>query len=748
MSSNINPGNIDGTFPVAGQDNPSQGFRDNFTNIKNNFTFAQSEINDLQSKAILTGALSGSSLNNDMGGAALTRPQLVSWTESFNDLGGISSSAVLDWNGGNFQKLQTAAPIAITFRNWPLGLGAGSFGYGVMRVWIAVTDIAHTVTLDAKVTIGVADIAGYDYTNNKITFNKTGNYVFDFSSVDGGYNFLICDAIRNRASFQDPSFYYDNTVSGALMVGYDSGLTTAITSDNGAYNISGYGRYNSFGNAQAGGPLAGYTVTSARGNLLAASIQTVRTGDQIGYLNAVTFTGNGAGNVMQQVASINFYAKGTQVANGLGGNIAFFTADDGGSNPNVVSQALGLENDQSARFYGNVTITGNLNVVGNSTLSATTVNIATVGGVSITSAVSGQVLSYNGTNWINSNTAVAYLSNVGDVTLSSIANGDFLRYNSATARWNNAAYTGSLTTYTVTIGDDGSGTHNVFKINGVAIKTNTGVAATGVSFKSNNLYKFDISDASNATLGLGFSTTPDTSDPASIIPYTTGVTSVGTPGTAGAYVTFQPSDTTPSPLFLYGKATGTTNGTLLGGAQPLYVVRATLGEEIVGGNLTVGGSLTVGTIAINGNLSTTANAFVGSGLQAAAIGNVIPGSGSFTTLLVGGLQADAIGNVSAGTGSFTTGTFSSTLNATGATTLTTATVGGIQAKAIGNVTPGTGTFSTLTGTTLIVGTGTSGGAPATSSSAGAVGQIAWDSTYIYVCVATNRWVRATLGTWV
>jgi hypothetical protein len=37
MASQINFNIIDGTYPVAGQDNSSQGFRDNFTNIKNNF---------------------------------------------------------------------------------------------------------------------------------------------------------------------------------------------------------------------------------------------------------------------------------------------------------------------------------------------------------------------------------------------------------------------------------------------------------------------------------------------------------------------------------------------------------------------------------------------------------------------------------------------------------------------------------------------------------------------------------------
>lgn len=48
MSSNINPNNINGNFPVAGQDNDSQGFRDNFTNILNNFTQAATEITTLQ----------------------------------------------------------------------------------------------------------------------------------------------------------------------------------------------------------------------------------------------------------------------------------------------------------------------------------------------------------------------------------------------------------------------------------------------------------------------------------------------------------------------------------------------------------------------------------------------------------------------------------------------------------------------------------------------------------------------------
>ena len=58
MASNIVPGNVDETYPVAGQDNSSQGFRDNFSAIKTNFTNAKTEIEDLQTNKANTNAAS------------------------------------------------------------------------------------------------------------------------------------------------------------------------------------------------------------------------------------------------------------------------------------------------------------------------------------------------------------------------------------------------------------------------------------------------------------------------------------------------------------------------------------------------------------------------------------------------------------------------------------------------------------------------------------------------------------------
>ena len=63
MASNIVPGNIDATYPKAGQDNSSQGFRDNFNSIKDNFTEAKTEIEALQTnKASLNAS---SNFNNN-----------------------------------------------------------------------------------------------------------------------------------------------------------------------------------------------------------------------------------------------------------------------------------------------------------------------------------------------------------------------------------------------------------------------------------------------------------------------------------------------------------------------------------------------------------------------------------------------------------------------------------------------------------------------------------------------------------
>jgi len=48
------------------------------------------------------------------------------------------------------------------------------------------------------------------------------------------------------------------------------------------------------------------------------------------------------------------------------------------------------------------------------------------------------------------------------------------------------------------------------------------------------------------------------------------------------------------------------------------------------------------------------------------------------------------------------------------------------------------------GNTIRVGTAKT---PASATDTGNAGEICWDSSYIYVCVATNTWKRTALSTW-
>jgi hypothetical protein len=372
MTSQINPYNIDGTFPVAGQDNSSQGFRDNFTNIKNNLLFAQKELTDLQSKVLVTSALTGQSLTNDMAGTRIYRPQLASWTQTLFELGIVTSLATLDFNEANFQKIITGAPITLEFGNWPTSIGTGALGYGLMRVWIVVTDVAHTVTVPASVNIGIEEVAGavtnVDSTTT-ISFDAPGNYIFDFSSIDGGTSYLIFDVTRNHSTFRDSGFYFNDTVNSTVLIGFRDALPTALQLEAGQDSVSAYGSYNATQAAnlslnnintfETSLKTPGYSVTSARGNLELGQLLPVESNDFLGYNQAYAYTGVDASG-FQQMAAIGYYATGANVSgNGFGGNIGFFTRQDDDAD-NVVYQAMGIEHDQSVTFYGNVNVMGTL----------------------------------------------------------------------------------------------------------------------------------------------------------------------------------------------------------------------------------------------------------------------------------------------------------------------------------------------------------------------------------------------------
>lgn len=210
MSSNINPNNIDGTYPVAGQDNNSQGFRDNFTNIKTNFNYAKEEINDLQAKVVLKAALTGTTLNNDMLGSILSNAQLQDMSFTKVSLGTLSGSVGINYAAGPYQAVTTNGSISLAFTNFPAAGIAGA-----VTVQITVSNVAHTLTLPAAVTVNTG-IQGLNTSTNIMTFAATGVYSFEFVTSDGGATITINQVNTQLQPFNNTSEDLASTAAASL----------------------------------------------------------------------------------------------------------------------------------------------------------------------------------------------------------------------------------------------------------------------------------------------------------------------------------------------------------------------------------------------------------------------------------------------------------------------------------------------------------------------------------------------------
>jgi len=204
MSSNINPNNIDGTYPIAGQDNNSQGFRDNFTNTKLNFTYAATEITALQDNAILKGPLTvGGTVDNNMGGTLIYDAVIQDFSATRVDLGTVSGTCTVNYASGHYQTVVINSGITVAFTsNWP----PSSQGWIILAVSATA---GNTMTLPAAVGIGdsAASIRGIQGISGQvITFKETGTYEFQFHSYDGGSTIYLSELSRPRNRWMNPLF--------------------------------------------------------------------------------------------------------------------------------------------------------------------------------------------------------------------------------------------------------------------------------------------------------------------------------------------------------------------------------------------------------------------------------------------------------------------------------------------------------------------------------------------------------------
>ena len=114
MTSNINFAGINEQFPVAGQDNDTQVFRDNFDTIKTSFRTAQTEITDLQDNSART------DLDNDFNLNKISNAVLQQNREQKFNWGNYSESSIdIDFELGSYQILSLGSNVNMQFTNLP-----------------------------------------------------------------------------------------------------------------------------------------------------------------------------------------------------------------------------------------------------------------------------------------------------------------------------------------------------------------------------------------------------------------------------------------------------------------------------------------------------------------------------------------------------------------------------------------------------------------------------------------------------
>lgn len=210
MTSQINYSNIDATFPVAGKDNDSQGFRDNFAAIKTSLSYASAEVTDLQNNAAVLNSA------NNFGGNQLYNAQFLYNSQTVYALGTVSGNVTIDYHNGQVQTLTTSGNITLSFTNFPTSGKAGE-----LVLILTLGSGSHTITYP-----GSANTAGWA--------NPTyaGVFLIDFYTINGGTTIYV----SNKRGFGYSSTTVQ-TVTGAGAVDTTSGVTHLVTTGANAYTL-------------------------------------------------------------------------------------------------------------------------------------------------------------------------------------------------------------------------------------------------------------------------------------------------------------------------------------------------------------------------------------------------------------------------------------------------------------------------------------------------------------------------------
>lgn len=181
MASSIVTTGIDATYPVAGQDNDSQGFRDNFSQIKTQLGTASTEITALQANRATTNA------TTDFNGHDVKRANLQDWGQKVVAKGTVTGSVECDFEDGNVVTLTTSGNTTLTFANFPKEDDGTTNTYASMKILATKGTSTHTITLSGvSIPVSLESPDSSTLGQQELFPQRKSTFVFEVFSVDGG----------------------------------------------------------------------------------------------------------------------------------------------------------------------------------------------------------------------------------------------------------------------------------------------------------------------------------------------------------------------------------------------------------------------------------------------------------------------------------------------------------------------------------------------------------------------------------
>lgn len=232
MPSLINPNKINSSFPVAGVNNNTQGFRNNFSAIAANFTTAASEISDLQNKVIVTAPLTDGNavVANNLNTMPMQGGSYFDYSLAIVDHGTlmVTATEIFDFEQGAVHTVTLNGASTITtaaIQNFP------NTGLSQLQLQVTVSNVSHQLSF-GNLTIDPGCTAiGYNSANNQITFKNVGNYNFILSSIDNSTWYLYDEQKSAIAASYAPTTPVGSAGDTIGMISYNSSYIYICTAN-------------------------------------------------------------------------------------------------------------------------------------------------------------------------------------------------------------------------------------------------------------------------------------------------------------------------------------------------------------------------------------------------------------------------------------------------------------------------------------------------------------------------------------